>query len=86
MRRVQWSRRSQEYTEKIKSGDPIQLAEVMRDLYKDPEKNEQTYSERQIYDQAMNLFVPEYALVNNLKDDEATVQLSNILKSRVSAE
>ena len=58
----------------------------MRDLYKDPEKNEQTYSERQIYDQAMHLFVPEYALVNNLKDEEATVQLSNILKSRVSAE
>ena len=55
-------------------------------LYKDPEKNEQTYSERQIYDQAMHLFVPEYALVNNLKDEEATVQLSNILKSRVSAE
>ena len=86
VRRVQWSRRSQEYTDKIKSGDPIQLAEVMRDLYKDPEKNEQTYSERQIYDQAMHLFVPEYALVNNLKDEEATVQLSNILKSRVSAE
>ena len=86
VRRVQWSRRSQEYTEKIKSGDPIQLAEVMRDLYKDPEKNEQTYSERQIYDQAIGLFAPEYALVNNMKDDEATAQLSNILKSRVSVE
>ena len=86
VRRVQWSRRSQEYMEKIKSNNPIALAEVLRDLYKDPEKNEQTYSERQIYDQAMHLFVPEYALVNNLKDEEATVQLSNILKSRVSAE
>ncbi len=86
VRRVQWSRRSQEYAEKIKSGDPIQLAEVMRDLYKDPERNEQTYSERQIYDQALGLFAPEYALVNNMKDEEATAQLSNILKSRVSVE
>lgn len=86
VRRVQWSRRSQEYSEKIKSGDPIQLAEVMRDLYKDPEKNEQTYSERQIYDQAIALFAPEYALVNHIKDDEATAQLNTILKGRGSAE
>lgn len=86
VRRVQWSRRSQEYNEKIKSGDPIALAEVLRDLYKDPEKNEQTYSERQIFDQALGLFVPEFALVHQIKEEEATKRLSTILKSRVSAE
>lgn len=82
VRRVQWSRRSQEYMEKIKSNNPIALAEVLRDLYKDPEKSEQTYSERQIYDQAFGLFVPEYALVHKIKEDEASVQLSSLLKNR----
>lgn len=84
IKRVQWSRRSQEYLEKIKSNNPIALAEVLRDLYKDPEKHEQTYSERQIYDQAFGLFVPEYALVNKIKEDEASQQLSSILKNRNS--
>lgn len=83
VKRVQWSRRSQEYTEKIKSGNPIALAEVLRDLYKDPEKNEQTYSERQIYDQALGLFAPEYALVNKIKEDEASSRLASILKGRI---
>ncbi len=82
IKRVQWSRRSQEYMEKIKSNNPIALAEVLRDLYKDPEKHEQTYSERQIYDQAFGLFVPEYALVHKIKEDEASAQLSSILKNR----
>ncbi len=82
IKRVQWSRRSQEYMEKIKSGNPIMLAEVLRDLYKDPEKHEQTYSERQIYDQALGLFVPEYALVHKMKEDEATLKLCSILKNR----
>lgn len=85
VKRVQWSRRSQEYTEKIKSGSPIALAEVLRDLYKDPEKNEQTYSERQIYDQAMGLFAPEYALVNKIKEDEASVRLCGFLKGRTDS-
>ncbi len=84
IKRVQWSRRSQEYMEKIKFGNPIMLAEVLRDLYKDPEKSEQTYSERQIYDQAMGLLVPEYALVHKIKEDEAVMKLSSILKNRSS--
>lgn len=84
IKRVQWSRRSQEYLEKIKSNNPIALAEVLRDLYKDPEKHEQTYSERQIYDQAFGLFAPEYALVHKIKEDEASQQLSSILKNRAA--
>lgn len=86
VKRVQWSRRSQEYSEKIKSGDPIALAEVIRDLYKDPAKNDQTYSERQIYDQALGLFTPEYALVHKLSEADATKQLNSILKSRATLE
>lgn len=82
IRRVQWSRRSQEYLEKIKTGNPIMLAEVLRDLYRDPEKAEQTYSERQIYDQALSLFLPEYALVHKMKEDEASLKLASILKNK----
>lgn len=82
IKRIQWSRRSQEYQEKIKSGNPIALAEVLRDLYKDPDKHEQTYSERQIYDQAMGLFAPEYALVHKIEEKEAAQRLATILKNR----
>ncbi len=84
VKRLQWSKRSQEYTLKINSGDPIAMAEVLRDLYKDPTKSEQTYSERQIYDQAMGRFVSEYAVVNQLKEEEASLKLQGILQSRVS--
>ncbi len=82
VKRAQWSKRSQEYLTKINSGDPVAVAEVLRDLYKDPEKNEQTYSERQIYDQAMGRFVTEYAVVHNMPESEAVAHLSDILKSK----
>ncbi len=82
VKRAQWSKRSQEYLTKINSGDPIAVAEVLRDLYKDPEKNEQTYSERQIYDQAMARFVTEYAVVHKMEEGEAATHLADILKTK----
>lgn len=84
-KRAQWSKRSQEYTLKINSGDPVAVAEVLRDLYKDPEKSEQTYSERQIFEQAMGRLVAEYAIVNQIKENEASMQLESILHSRLVA-
>ncbi len=83
VKRAQWSKRSQEYLSKINSGDPIAVAEVLRDLYKDPEKNEQTYSERQIYDQAMGRFVTEYAVVYKMEESEAAAHLSDILRTKI---
>lgn len=85
IKRTQWGKRSQEYMAKINSGDPVAVAEVLRDLYKDPDKSEQTYSERQIYDQAMARLVSEYAVVKKVKEDEAAVKLASILQSKVSA-
>ncbi len=82
IKRAQWSKRSQEYLMKINSGDPVAVAEVLRDLYKDPDKNEQTYSERQIYDQAMGRFVKEYAVVNKMEESEAIAHLSDILRTK----
>lgn len=82
VKRTQWGKRSQEYMSKINSGDPIAVAEVLRDLYKDPEKAEQTYSERQIYEQAMARLVAEYAVVKNIKEDQAISNLEEVLKTK----
>ena len=85
IKRVQWSKRSQEYLSKINSGDPIATAEVLRDLYKNPAISEQTYSERQIYEQALGRFASEYAVVNKLNEVDATAKVESILESKSSS-
>lgn len=82
VRRAQWSKRSQEYTAKINSGDVIAIAEVLRDLYKDPAKGEQTYSERQVYEQAMSRLAPEFATFQNIKEEEAAAQIEKVLLTK----
>ena len=81
-KRAQWSKRSQEYLSKINSGDPIAVAEVLRDLYKNPAVAEQTYSERQIYEQAMGRFASEYAIVHKINESDAMAKVETILKSK----
>lgn len=85
VKRVQWSKRSQEYVAKINSGDPIAVAEVLRDLYKNPAISEQTYSERQLYEQALGRFSAEYAVVHNMTEAEACSKLETILRNKSSA-
>lgn len=82
VKRAQWSKRSQEYLSKINSGDPIAVAEVLRDLYKNPAVAEQTYSERQIYEQAMGRFASEYAVIHHIKESEAAIKVESILQSK----
>jgi len=82
VKRAQWSKRSQEYQTKINSGDPVAVAEVLRDLYKNPAISEQTYSERQLYEQAMGRFVAEYAVVHHLSEPDAQSQVENLLKTK----
>ena len=82
IKRVQWNKRSQEYKSKIDSGDPIAVAEVLRDLYKNPATTKQTYSERQIYELALGRFASEYAVVNKVSESEATSQVENILENK----
>ena len=79
-KRAPWSKRSAEYTAKISSGDPIALAEVVRDLYRDPALTNQTYSERQLFEKAFSRLVPEYAVVQKVTEQEASVQLESILQ------
>jgi CarD family transcriptional regulator len=78
-KRTMWSRRAQEYEAKINSGDPIAIAEVVRDLYRAPGQPEQSYSERQMYEAALDRLVNEFALVEKLDVEAATEKLETVL-------
>ena len=76
-----WSRRAQEYEAKINSGDPISIAEVVRDLYRGDSQPEQSYSERQIYEQALERLVNEMAAVEKIRPETAAAKLEKLLGS-----
>ena len=86
VRKIMWSRRAQEYENKINSGSPVAIAEVVRDLYRRENLSEQSYSERQIYEQALDRLSNEYAICNNISAGDATKKLLDILASDVAAE
>lgn len=71
VKRTMWSRRAQEYDAKINSGDLIYIAEVVRDLYRADNQPEQSYSERQLYEAALDRMAREIAAVNKLSETEA---------------
>ncbi|MES2907062.1 MAG: CarD family transcriptional regulator [Pseudomonadota bacterium] len=71
IKRTMWSRRAQEYEAKINSGDIISIAEVVRDLFRADTQPEQSYSERQLYEAALDRMVREVAVVNKTSDTEA---------------
>src|SRR5438309_9631467 len=78
-KRTMWSRRAQEYQAKIASGDPACIAEVVRDLYRNVGQPEQSYSERQIYQAALDRFVREFAAVERIDETTATQRVEQIL-------
>jgi len=71
VKRTMWSRRAQEYEAKINSGDLISIAEVVRDLYRSDAQPEQSYSERQLYEAALDRMARELAAVQDLSDAES---------------
>jgi CarD family transcriptional regulator len=71
VKRTMWSRRAQEYEAKINSGDLIAVAEVVRDLHRAESQPEQSYSERQLYEAALDRVVRELSHVNKVTDTEA---------------
>ena len=71
VKRTMWSRRAQEYEAKINSGDLISIAEVVRDLYRSEAQPEQSYSERQLYEAALDRMARERAAVQKLTDSES---------------
>ena len=74
-----WSRRAQEYEAKINSGDPVLIAEVVRDLHRGADQPDQSYSERQMYQAALERLSRELAAVEKIDEDSATVKLEEIL-------
>ena len=82
VKRTMWSRRAQEYEAKINSGDLIAISEVVRDLYRSEEQPEQSYSERQLFEQAMDRMSREIASVNKITLTEAVKLITkNLAKS-----
>ena len=79
IKRTMWSRRAQEYEAKINSGDLIAIAEVVRDLFRNENQPEQSYSERQLYEAALERMAREVATVNKTTDDEAILSLEAVL-------
>lgn len=80
VRRTMWSRRAQEYEAKINSGDPVSIAEVVRDLYRGEDQPEQSYSERQMYQAAMDRLAREFAAVDATEEAAAAQKLEGILR------
>lgn len=79
VRRTMWSRRAQEYEAKINSGDPVSIAEVVRDLFRATDQPEQSYSERQIYQAALERLARELAAVEKIDEGKATEKLEEVL-------
>ena len=78
-KRTMWSRRAQEYEAKINSGDPISIAEVVRDLHRAPDQPDQSYSERQMYEAAINRLSNELAIVEKIDPETAAERLQTLL-------
>ncbi|WP_244435016.1 CarD family transcriptional regulator [Methylocystis sp. SC2] len=79
VKRTMWSRRAQEYEAKINSGDLITIAEVVRDLYRSDTQPEQSYSERQLYEAALDRMAREVAAVRKLIDSESLKLIESFL-------
>ncbi|MEP7452364.1 CarD family transcriptional regulator [Phyllobacterium sp. SB3] len=71
IKRTMWSRRAQEYDAKINSGDLISISEVVRDLFRADNQPEQSYSERQLYEAALDRMAREISAVNKMSETEA---------------
>jgi len=80
-KRTMWSRRAQEYEAKINSGDPASIAEVVRDLYRNVGQPEQSYSERQIYQAALDRLVREFAAVEKIDEPTAVRRVEQMLSA-----
>ena len=79
VKKIMWSRRAQEYENKINSGSPVAIAEVVRDLHRSENLAEQSYSERQIYEQALDRLANEFAVCEGITSKEASTKLVSIL-------
>ena len=82
IKKAMWSRRAQEYDQKINSGDIKLLSEVVRDLFRKDDQTEQSYSERQMFQVAFERYTREFAISSSLKFEEASTKIFEILNKR----
>ena len=78
--RDMWSKRAKQYDDKIRSGDPVSIAEVVRDLGKKGVQAEQSYSERQMYQAALSRLAREFAAIEKIDQDTAAVRLEKLME------
>lgn len=78
-KKMMWSRRAQEYEAKINSGDIMSITQVVRDLHRTATQPEHSYSERQIYQEALDRLIREYAAVAQIDEDKAMEKLKEAL-------
>ena len=81
IKRTMWSRRAQEYEAKINSGDPLAIAEVVRDLHRNAGQPDQSFSERQIYEAAMDRLAAELAALDQTDKTTAAEKLTIFLRT-----
>ena len=79
VKRTMWSRRAQEYEAKINSGDPASIAEVVRDLHRNSGQPDQSYSERQIYQAALDRLAREFAAIEKIDEETAAQRLEKLM-------
>lgn len=84
VKRAMWSRRAQEYEQKINSGDLMSIAEVVRDLHRNDDQREQSYSERQLYEAALERLTREVAAVGGMDEGSAQKRVDDVLTSRAA--
>ncbi|MEM7177354.1 MAG: CarD family transcriptional regulator [Pseudomonadota bacterium] len=84
VKRAMWSRRAQEYEQKINSGDLISIAEVVRDLYRAGDQPEQSYSERQLYEAALERLTREVAAVERVDENSACAKVDAVLEAKAA--
>lgn len=84
VKKAMWSRRAQEYEQKINSGDLIAIAEVVRDLHRADDQREQSYSERQLYEAALERLTREVAAVSGGDESSAARQVDEVLGLRAA--
>ena len=84
VKKAMWSRRAQEYEQKINSGDLIAIAEVVRDLHRADDQREQSYSERQLYEAALERLTREVAAVSGADETSAQKEVDEVLMGRAA--
>ncbi len=84
VKRAMWSRRAQEYEQKINSGDLVAIAEVVRDLHRNDDQREQSYSERQLYEAALDRLTREVAAVSGTDEAGAQKRVDSVLTARAA--